>query len=191
MKPFGRVLWVGLGSVLVLGGCDSAKEMIGYTRKAPDEFAVYQRAPLSVPPEFNLRPPEPGSGRPQETMPSVQARQALLGDKRAKSAAPARPPGTSAGEFALLKEANATDVDPDIRQIVNREFTIYQEESTSVTDKILFWQKPAQPGPVVDPGKESSRIRENQALGKSITEGDTPVKTQKRRGILQRGDDDE
>ena len=32
----------------------------------PDEFAVESRAPLTVPPDFDLRPPEPGAPRPQE-----------------------------------------------------------------------------------------------------------------------------
>lgn len=190
MKPFSLVLLVGLGSVLTLGGCDSTKEMLGYSRKAPDEFAVYQRAPLSVPPEFSLRPPEPGTGRPQETQAKDQARQAIVGDKRARGAPPPRPAGTSSGEYALLKQANALEVDPEIRQIVNREFTIYQDESVSVTEKILFWQKPLPPGPVVDPAKESARIRENQALGKPITEGETAIKPQKRKGIFQSDDDD-
>ena len=38
-------------AVLVAGGCDSARETIGLEKAAPDEFSVYTRAPLSLPPE--------------------------------------------------------------------------------------------------------------------------------------------
>jgi hypothetical protein len=41
-----------------LSGCDSAREVFGYNKQAPDEFQVYARAPLSLPPDYNLRPHE-------------------------------------------------------------------------------------------------------------------------------------
>ena len=46
---------------------------------APDEFRVVRKAPLTVPPEYNLRPPTPGSSRPQELSTESQARVAVFG----------------------------------------------------------------------------------------------------------------
>lgn len=52
---------------VLLGGCSNWKQTLGIEPTSPDEFAVESRAPLTVPPDFNLRPPEPGASRPQET----------------------------------------------------------------------------------------------------------------------------
>lgn len=43
--------------VLALNACSTAtKEKLGMTKKAPNEFMVSPRPPLSLPPEFDLRP---------------------------------------------------------------------------------------------------------------------------------------
>ena len=52
---------------VLLAGCSNWKQTLGIEPTSPDEFAVESRAPLTIPPDFNLRPPEPGAGRPQET----------------------------------------------------------------------------------------------------------------------------
>ncbi|RYE94373.1 MAG: DUF3035 domain-containing protein [Oxalobacteraceae bacterium] len=59
---------VALAGVLGLGACsgDELTRTFGLTRDAPDEFQVTTRAPLSMPPDFSLRPPRPGASRPQE-----------------------------------------------------------------------------------------------------------------------------
>jgi Protein of unknown function (DUF3035) len=50
----------------LLSGCSNFKQTLGIEPTAPDEFAVESRAPLTIPPDFQLRPPQPGAGRPQE-----------------------------------------------------------------------------------------------------------------------------
>lgn len=49
-----------------LSACANWKQALGIEPTSPDEFAVESRAPLTIPPDFNLRPPEPGAPRPQE-----------------------------------------------------------------------------------------------------------------------------
>lgn len=63
----------------LLAGCSEARQAMGLGKRAPDEFTVVKRAPLSLPPEYSLRPPEPGAPRPQEPSPTAQARQQVLG----------------------------------------------------------------------------------------------------------------
>ena len=46
-------------------------------RTGPDEFAVELRAPLTIPPDFELRPPAPGASRPQEVTAAERARKAI------------------------------------------------------------------------------------------------------------------
>ncbi|MEC7944356.1 MAG: DUF3035 domain-containing protein, partial [Pseudomonadota bacterium] len=51
---------------IFVGGCEGVREAAGIAKKAPDEFAIITHAPLSMPPDYGLRPPRPGAERPQE-----------------------------------------------------------------------------------------------------------------------------
>lgn len=164
-----------------LGACESAKKLVSRTKDAPDEFAVYQRPPLSLPPEFQLRPPEPGSIRPQAISPKDEARAALLRRQATISTTPTRDPNLSNGLNAIMEKTGAASADPSIREVVNSETSLLSKEDKRLSDKMIFWvkDKPFE-GTVVDAEKEQQRIRENQALGKEITEGDTPQIKKKR-----------
>ena len=91
----------GLGTALLLSGCGSFKRDIGLEPTAPDEFAVESRAPLTIPPDFNLRPPQPGAPRPQEVSASEKARKAIdsagPGEPGKQATNALRAPGGTAG----------------------------------------------------------------------------------------------
>jgi hypothetical protein len=53
--------------VMLVSACSNWKQAIGIEPTSPDEFAVESRAPLTLPPDFDLRPPQPGASRPQES----------------------------------------------------------------------------------------------------------------------------
>lgn len=95
---------IGLASVLLIAGCSDLKKSIGLEKTTPDEFAVESRAPLTMPPDFNLRPPQPGAARPQEKSSGQQARQTI------EQAGPGEP-GKQAPDFRLRR---AEDGLPDI-----------------------------------------------------------------------------
>jgi hypothetical protein len=65
-----------LCSTSLLAGC-GFRQLIGLDRTGPDEFAVESRAPLTIPPDFDLRPPAPGTGRPQEVSAANKAKTAI------------------------------------------------------------------------------------------------------------------
>lgn len=173
-------------TALLLAACEGVKEDLGLTKKAPDEFTVVTKAPLVLPPDYSLRPPRPGAPRPQETQPQLAARQAISGaGVQAGTAARATLSPRSAGEERLLRQANAEEALPDIRQVIDRETTVLVEKERSFADKLLFWQKPYPPGTVVDAQKEAQRLRQNAAEGTSVLAGDTPVIERRKRGILE------
>lgn len=175
-----------LVATVALSGCSEARRALGYDKAPPDEFAVVSRAPLAVPPDFKLRPPEPGAVRPQEGPVRDQARQALLG--RNAAATPARNldvGGRSSGEVALLKRAGSDQAPADIRTLVNKETSALADASKSFTDQLVFWRKPEPYGTVIDPAKENQRLQENQALGKAVTNGETPIIKRRQKGILE------
>jgi Protein of unknown function (DUF3035) len=66
-----------LTGAVLLSGCSDFKQLMGIDPTMPDEFAVESRAPLTIPPDFNLRPPEPGAPRPQEESSEKQAEQII------------------------------------------------------------------------------------------------------------------
>jgi len=172
-----------------LSGCDSAREVFGYNKQAPDEFQVYARAPLSLPPDYNLRPPAPGAPRPQEGTPRDQAASAVFGDYAfggSLGEALGEPQDTSSiGEKAFLQSAGATGIDPSIRQTIDVETAALIEQDQSLIDRLVFWRAADVPGTVVDPAKEQQRLQENSALGLPVTTGETPTIERKKKALLE------
>lgn len=171
-------------AALTLSGCILFD---GAHRTGPDEFGVVTRAPLSQPPDYALRPPRAGAQRPNEVTPRDEARSQLLrvsarnGDSRvalsngakgangingAKGANGANgAEGLSQGEEALLRQADALDIDPEIRVTVDRESGRVNEDE-SLVDTLVFWKsKNAPTGTVIDPKSEAERLKRNAALG--------------------------
>lgn len=184
----GCVALASLLAALSLSGCSETRRALGYDKAPPDEFAVVSRAPLSQPPDYTLRPPEPGAPRPQEGTTRDQARNVLIPGKSSRFT----PDGTgmtfagrSSGEQVLLSQAGADKAPADIRKTVNEETLNLVETDKSFTDEILFWQKKPEPGEIIDATKEDHRLRENSALGKSVTEGETPQIIHKPKGWLE------
>src|SRR6195952_5646227 len=106
------------GALVLLGGCsgDKLARTFGLTRDAPDEYTVTTRAPLSMPPDYNLRPPRPGAPRPQEQSERDQAASALV-PSLALSSPQAE---ASPGQAALLQETGPA-APSDIRSKVDQE----------------------------------------------------------------------
>ena len=183
--------WRILGCVALaatLAACENVKDQLGLGKQAPDEFRVVARAPLSLPPDFTLWPPQPGSARPQEGTTIQQARSAVFrADDQQRAALNDSLPadGRSRGERALLLTAGAGEVDPSIRQLVDQETNRINVESEDFIDTLVFWREPEAPGRIVDAEAEARRLRENAALGRSVTSGRTPTIERKKKAILE------
>ena len=181
-------LYVFLTISALLSGCDKAKKALGQAKEGPDEFAVFQRAPLSLPPDYRLKPPKPGAERPQAVNPRDRAVKAL-GIKEDISDQPATTKNNlsslSPGELSVLQLTGSTKADPSIRMKIEKETGILVTASKTFTDKIAFWQSPRKVGIIVDPTKEANRIRKNQALGKPLNKGNIPVIKRKNKAIFE------
>jgi len=164
--------------------CESERSVFGEEKRAPDEFAVYSRAPLSLPPDFGLRPPKPGADRPQVVAPRNDARKALLGNSAASPGPGAVNENLSPGMMALLKQAGADRTEPEIRTLVNREtFLLSGGGDENFVDNILFWRKdPNLKGAVIDPSQEERRMRIEKSAGDAVVD---PTPTIQRRGGSQ------
>ena len=126
-------LTAGLGALgFGLSGCSSTAAALGMTKVTPDEFRVVTKAPLTIPPDYALRPPAPGEPRPQELQPESAARNALLGARGAET--------RSDGEKLLAAKAGADKADPLIRYVVDDEFGDVAHKEKSFADKVMFWR---------------------------------------------------
>jgi len=77
-----------------------------FNRDRPDEFAVQRQAPLVVPPDFELVPPQPGAPRPADDSAGQQALDAMFGGTAPRSEV----------ETSALERAGTAD--PGIRSAV-------------------------------------------------------------------------
>ena len=140
--PGGRLpsLLVGLAGVVLIAGCSDLKKAMGLEKTSPDEFAVESRAPLTMPPDFNLRPPQPGAARPQEKSSGQQARQTI------EQAGPGEP-GKQAPDFRLRRaEDGLPDIGAPSGQAPDPNAVVGEK---SLSDKLLSYQPStgAQPAP--------------------------------------------
>lgn len=163
-----------------LSACGDTRRTLGLEQPPPDEFSVSPQVALAVPPDFALRPPEPGAARPQDVPVETTAQKNLLGDTPASGS-------TTPGTQALLAKTGGDTADPAIRTQVDRESTLLSQEDESFTDQLLFWQPRPEPGVVVDPVKEAQRMADDKKKGLSVAAGGpTPtIERKPQRAILE------
>jgi hypothetical protein len=174
----------------IIASCSSkAKDTLGLRRTAPDEFKVISNPPLSLPPEFTLRPP------------SEAAEGAAINAASSKTLLEQKVSGSSEGnqnssklsnaESAFLSMAGTVDANPSIKAILKRENAEEQsaEENKTIMDKLSTFStkgKKEKTPDVVDAKKERERIIDNKEQGKSVTEGETPTADPDERSVLQK-----
>lgn len=182
---------------LLIAACDGStvRDTIGLSRKAPDEFRVIARPPLSVPPEFTLRPPAaPGEAGAEGELisPRDEAKSLMFGDDsstlkpgNADTAVMSVQSGEleSSADAQFLKNAGAENADPSIRQTLQKETSLETAEEKSFLEKL---REPGDNESVVDAKSEAERLKANQEEGKPVTEGETPMAKPKDTGTLGR-----
>lgn len=155
---------IGIG----LSGCASAGRALGMGKVTPDEFRVVTKAPLTVPPDYSLRPPAPGEPRPQELQPESAARTALLGARAAEA--------RSQGEKLLAAKAGGDKADPLVRYVVDDEFGDLAHKEPSFADRVLFWRK--------DKSAEASAQTAKAAGAETPAPIDPEVEAQRLKGLI-------
>jgi hypothetical protein len=160
-------------AMLALSACSDMKKDLGLGRNSPDEFTVVKRAPLSLPPDYDLRPPVEGMAPPAADS-SNQAKAALMGD----SSQDAAPKGNA--EDAFLQKAGADKANPAIRSVIGQDNGYLALKNEKLVDRLIFWndEPPSDedvPASVIDPKKEADRLKKNQEEGKPVNAGDVPV----------------
>jgi len=142
----------------LLSGCDSLRDAAGLTKKSPDEFAVTTKAPLVIPPDFNLRPPLPGAPPSNTRDPSTNAEMALFSNADPQVVAAGMAGNFTPGEKMLLANAKAQNSDPAIRARLNADQrAAVQNADRSFTDRLLATKATADTGKPVNADAEIAK----------------------------------
>ena len=147
--------------ILLLNSCGGVKEKIGIIKKAPDEFQVYESKPLSVPPNFELRPPAEGEILANENDESIIFSDENNIDKN-----------LTLSDEILLISLGEKEIEKNIRKIINDENSI-QEVDKSLLDKIInfepiFEVEEDKESKIINPEEEKKRIEDLKSDIKSI-----------------------
>ena len=115
-----------IGGVLALTtACASSNDQ--RRQGVPDEFRVVKKAPLTVPPEYSLRPPELGVVRPVEGT-SATDQVVAFGTDIGQDASPV--------ERMLIARAGAIAVRPVIRQIIDYDEAGLLRKNRTISDAV-------------------------------------------------------
>src|SRR5471032_1845014 len=102
-------------ALLALSACDTLRREAGMTKQSPDEFAVVTKAPLIIPPDFNLHPPSPGAAPLNQQDPTTAAQSTLFNSSDPQTVAAGMRGNFTPGERMLLANAGVQNADPSIR----------------------------------------------------------------------------
>lgn len=118
------VVYIGsLGTAfMLLSGCDSLRSTFGLDHYQADAFSVPTNPPLTLPPDYNLRPPAPGA-QPTYAVNSADMAQRTLG----------LPSAHDHTTHHILSTQHTTQTPPqNIRETLNRE----ADDEDSITGKM-------------------------------------------------------
>ena len=129
--------WIaaGLGGAMLLSGCQSIREATGAAKTPPDEFTVLTKSPLVIPPDFNLRPPQPGIASRND--PDADETGGNLNLSQGATTAAGLGPTYSDGEKLLLTKTKALSVDPNIRKTITTDVGL-EDQGPGFAQKVLF-----------------------------------------------------
>jgi hypothetical protein len=171
MKLWKAALAVGL-CVAGLSGCQSLRDAAGLQKKSPDEFAVTTKAPLVIPPDFNLRPPLPGAPPANTLDPSSNAEVALFNSADPQTVAAGMRGNYTPGEKMLLANAKAGRADPGIRARLNADQrAAVQNADRSFTDRILSSAVTPDTGKAVNADAEVAKGKKTSTTPKKEESG--------------------
>lgn len=165
-KPI--LMLAALAAASAATGCSTVSRAVGAAKVSPDEYRVVSQAPLTLPPDYSLRPPRPGEPRPQELQPSDDARAALFGQDVAANA--------TQGERTLVTHAGAETVDPNIRDTIDFESQGVVRRNEDFVNRLLsFGGSSAAPAAPLDAAAEQQRLQDQEQVRRATGGGQVTI----------------
>ncbi len=176
-----------MGAILLSACSGNTKRALGLNKEAPDEFTVVAKAPLVLPPDYNLVPPAQmaQTKTAEDIRPQSRPQDILFTEVKRQPEAQKKNTDYDENTRRFLAMAGAEGENSNIRRTINKETGDLIEENRDVVDKIMFWLEDDVNDPTavtVDAAEEKKRLQNNARTGKSVTDGQTPsVQPQKRK----------
>jgi len=164
-----------LAAVVTLAACGGGhdvKEELGLKASPPDEFSVVTRAPLSVPPDYTLRPPRPGADRPMEISVRDQARKTVFGTEDVRRT---DVQSTSSEDSSFLNRLGANASNGSVRESLDSEMQAMDKAEQPAAEKLLFWKDKEPRGKTIDPLEEQKRLEATGQSEKKLPESKSTV----------------
>ena len=161
MKAIIKIFFINILFInfVLLYGCGGVKEKIGIIKKIPDEFQVYKNKPLSVPPNFELRPPSKDAVENDQNK-NIIFNNAEITDEK-----------LSISDEILLIAVGEKTSDKNIRKVINEENSI-EEVDKSIIEQILdfdpLFEVIKKEEEEINPQEEKERIEKLTKEGKII-----------------------
>lgn len=154
VRPALAWMSAAVSAAVLLSGCESVRQATGAEKTPPDEFTVLTKSPLVIPPDFNLRPPQPGIASRND--PDADETGGSLGLPSATAASLGNT--YSDGEKLLLTKTNALSVDPNIRRTVTTDVGL-EDQGPGFAQKVLFQgAEAAKPAAAVAPAATAPAV---------------------------------
>lgn len=142
-KGIMRTVFLIMVCVFALSACGGNSggvgEVFGLDKRVPDEFSVVARAPLTLPPDFTLRPTAPESREEQTAEENIQ--RAIFGGTQEHADVAViesqRRAGVSEGEIYILRSSESLQDYPDVRRLVDLETARLTEEDVHFVRDLL------------------------------------------------------
>jgi Protein of unknown function (DUF3035) len=160
-----------LAAASAASGCASMSRALGSAKTAPDEFRVVTQAPLTLPPDYNLRPPRPGEPRPQELEPDAEAHAALFGEEVGQTASPA--------ERSLVAAAGASATDPNIRDTIDFESQGIVRRNEGFVNRLLAFRGSADASTPLNPEDEARRLEDQESIRRTTGGGQVVIERER------------
>lgn len=116
-----------IGGAFCLTACGTTSERAG----TPNEFRIIKKAPLTVPPEYSLRPPAIGTTTPAELASDRADRSITFGEQLGASA--------SNVERVLVAKAGAISVSPIVREAIDYEEAGILRKNDRIGNAVTGW----------------------------------------------------
>jgi len=183
-RKVGSIL-LALSFVAFLAACQSIKDVQEAVEGKTDENEMLGAQPakgptLSLPPDYNLRPPVAGAGNSDPRAAAQTARQRTFQTPGAAPAGAAGAPtqnSQSAGEQAFTSKVHASAGGApaaNVRQTVEAETASTGDRERVLVEKLLTWQ---------DGSQATAPANSDTVTQKAVTDA-SPVVIQQRRGLL-------
>ena len=147
-KRWKRAILTGTATcLLALTACAGQQaSIVGYDpdEVGRDEFAILTNPPLTLPPDFSLRPPRQSSILANDERARQQAEAILLGKseegRRREERGELLRSNLPEDDLAFLTEAKALSPDANIRAELDEELTQLVDPGEEFLDRVLFWR---------------------------------------------------